>query len=483
VNHFKPMAVALCLAGFVSMPVFAVKSKSSHSTHATKRASQTKKTVDNATQPLTPQELSAFVKREQGILPFDLDVPGQAFVSTGPYVGVPVQYSGSNLIINSPSVNTDVQLLDIRKSITEQLNAMGGDIAKEPYHSHLLFSGVVEGEANYTNWGGSPSTSDIDVTNVSIDAFFIGPSDWTLGFIELGYDGSNPNATVYNSNNEFRVANSRVYVNKAFITIGDFERSPYYGSIGQFYVPFGTYSSLMISDPLTKLLARTKERALLVGLQQQDKNALYASAYIFRGDSHASSVAKIDNGGVNVGYRFDAGFVTGDVGAGVIGNLADSVGMQDANNFENYEQIVHRVPAYNIRGIFEFGHHVDFIGEYVGASTRFNPNDMSFMNHGAKPWAVDTELTYSFYLWDQRPSAVGIGYGTSAQALAMQLPLNRYSMVFNTSIWRNTLQSIELRRDREYAASDFATNAGANAVPNETGKYNNAVTAIFDYYF
>ncbi len=515
VRMLKPLAITLLLSGIIAMPAMAATS--SNETEASQQPHKksleatvarlekevaalknqkmyARKSNQSGAASVSPapasdagpynqlsgKDLRRVINQDQTYLPFDLDVPGRAFVSTGPYVGVQYQFAGTDLIVQSPSVNTDVQLLNIRKSIITQLNSLG----TPPSHSHVLLSGIIEAQAGYIDPNGGPSRTDIDVTNVSLDTTIFGPSDWLLGFVELSYDNSSPlDNGIFTSSSNFRAGNSRVYVNKAFITIGDFACSPFYGTIGQYYVPFGTYSSVMISDPLTKLLARTKARALELGFQQQTPNAFYGAVYIFRGDSHAHSVPKVSNGGINLGFRFDAGFFKGDVGGGVIANLTDSVGMQLGANFQNAEQLVHRVPAYNARGSFQLGTHINLIGEFVTASTQYNPNNMSFNNHGAKPWAFDTEATYSFCILDDKPSSIGIGYAKTKEALALGIPLTRTSLVLNTSLLRNTLQSLEFRHDRRYARSDVATAEGLSGPVSETRKYDNAVTAQFDYYF
>ena len=432
---------------------------------------------------------SSLASEERAYFPFDIDVPGQAFVSTGPYIGVPILYSGGELLVNSPSINQDVQLLSIRKSIHQQLLAMGGEIFKEPYHSHLLLSGVAEAQANYINNGGSPSTTNINVTNVSLDAFFLGPSDWTLGFVEFSYNNASPIKNgVYTASSYYTDSNSGVYVNKAFATFGNFSRSPFYATIGQFYVPFGTYSSVMVSTPFTNVMMQTKARSFLAGFKQQSDNAFYASAYIFRGDSHASSVSKINNGGINLGYQYHYGVANGTFGAGVLGNIADSGGMQQNAGFDSYEQISHRVPGYDLRGNFALLDHINLIGEFMGSARSFNANDMSFNGHGAQPWAFDAEAAYTFTIFDNKPSTIGIGYQQSREALALGLPQKRYAAVLNTSLIRNTLEAIEFRHDLNYGASSTANGPTAKggctaATCTSTGKANNAVTASFDYYF
>lgn len=422
--------------------------------------------------------------------PIDIDAPGQSFVSTGPYVGVPLEYNGSNLIINNPNIDEDVALLKVRKNIYDRMNAMGLKSGEE--HSHLLLSGIVEAQGVYKDLGGGPNSSDIDLSNVQLDSYVLGPSSWTSALIAFAYENDIGSQTGSISSNS-RTKNSRVFVNKAYIIVGDFTKSPFYGSVGQMYVPFGTYGTSMVSSPLTKLIARTKARAINIGYHPLGDCGLYTSAYIFKGDTHAGSTSRVDNGGINLGYRMKYGIFSGNFGGGYVANIADSQGMQDTggspsgvfggfgSSSTGNEKIVHRVPAYNLRARMEIGDTIDLIGEYVGATTRFNPNDLSFNGRGARPEALHTEAVYTFQTF-AHPSSIGAAYGVARQALALGLPAERYSVTFNTSLWRNTLQSLEFRRDLNYAASSVATGSGFPGF-TASGKADNIVTAQFDVYF
>lgn len=532
-KQFTPLVVSLILSGMIASPLYAettpattqpataatshtVKVKKSTPVKHTKKAKKTKTTkrintqkTEGATQtgyeaePIhgpstlikqlaTPSEANQALIQPEGIISPDIYVPGRSFVTTGPYIGVPLEFSGSELIVNDPSVNQDVVLLNLRKSIKQQLVKMGR--SPEPDRGHLILSGMLEGQAALSRASGAGSTqSDIDLTTANLDAYLTGASSWISGFMELSHDNSiGANTGAYNSNS--RTINSRVYLNKAFVMIGDFTQSPFYSSFGQMYVPFGNYGTTLISTPFTKTLGRTKARAIVLGYSEQANNALYASTYIFRGDAHASANPNhINDGGLNVGYKFKQASTSGDVGAGVIGNLADSVGMQNTGNaepiFEGFggtdgygnEKLVHRVPAYDLHGSMSLLSNFNFIAEYIRAATTFSPLDMTYNGKGAKPQALDLEF---YYVIPQlsRPTSVTVAYGMTKDALAIGLPKQRYSIALNTSYWKNTLQSLELHHDVDYSASATSTGSGVTG-PAGDGVRSNVITAQFDVYF
>jgi len=422
--------------------------------------------------------------------PMDFGVPGKSFVSTGPYIGVPIAWSGGHLIINAPSVNQDVALLRLRYDIRRHLRSLG--IKEPPGTAHVLLSGIVEGAGYWQMSGEGANSSNIDLAAAGLDAYILGPGEWLNGLIAFSYDNSSGASTGTYANFS-PVQNSRVYVSQAFLTVGRLAVTPFYGTLGQLYVPFGTYSSNMVAAPLTKQLSGTKARALVIGYQPVERNGLYAAGYVFRGDSHGGAASRINNGGLNGGYRFTQGPATADLGAGVIANLADSVGMQNVGNstgiFNGFggtngtgnEEITHRVPALNIRGMVNIGPAVTLLGEYVAATTAFSANDLTLNGRGAKPRALNAEAAYTFTAF-ARPTTVAAGYAMTKDALALNLPAERYSLVLNTSIWRDTLQSLEFRHERSYAASATASGSGIAASP-QNGRADNIITAQFDLYF
>ncbi len=123
-----------------------------------------------------------------------------------------------------------------------------------------------------------------------------------------------------------------------------------------------------------------------------------------------------------------------------------------------------------------------FIVEWVGATKNFRSQDLSFNNNGAKPSALNAEVAYTFKV-GHKPASVGAGYGQSRQALALGMPKKRYDAVFNISLWRDTVQSIEYRHDVDYAVGSQGNGRGGTTAINGSGRRSDTVSAQFGLYF
>ena len=389
-------------------------------------------------------------------------------ISLGPYLNKDAAFNGSELIINTPSVRENSRLLLAQYKLEQECQQMG--IAPFQY-PHMTFSGKLEGLASYANPYAGSNVNNIDFSGAELDTYIQG-TPWVSGFMALDYD------------NIQKQNGSRVFLNRAFVTIGNLSKSPVYASIGQVYLPFGRYSSLLVTSPSTQLLGRTRARTIELGYQKTGDNALHAELYAFQGLT--TNIRKSNNNnewGADAGYNYKIGKVSGEFGGSFISNIADSQGFQ-ATAFLPPERLDHRVPAYDVYGSIGIGPFA-LISEFVQSTRSFSLSDAAFANHGARPSAYHVEGDYTFTSFG-KPSTFGIAYGGSSQALALGLPQNRYSAVYNIVIWKDTQLAIEYRHDNNYSRSSVTTdpaNPTSATVAGDLGQSDNVISAQFDMYF
>ena len=417
-------------------------------------------------------------------------------VVTSPFVGK--SYSPFDLITNISSANTDLLLLKQRKSLDDFATSHNEIIPDRPV---VDLSGAIEGKVTYSDGyekSNGVSQTDFNLNRVELDAIGeIGP--WATGAIMINYEDKTPHAGTTDSPN-FRISNSRLKIDRAFLTIGNLNKSPVYLTAGQFTVPFGTFSSYLLADSLPKLLGRVKARAVELGYL---KNGFNASAYAFKGDSYVNNSGVINNWGVNLDYLFHpfnyfnvlrSFNLATDVGVSYLANLADAKNLQEtvyglAQNTTlvpagpaNTEQLGHRVPALDGHLSLDlYPFHV--FSEFVTATKAFDVTDMSFNNVGARPSALTIEATYNFPIFQQK-YAFTLGYNRSWQALAVELPKQRYAAALSTSFWPYTVETLEYYRDVNYNYGDVGGTNHRIADQSASGtRISNVATLQIGVYF
>ncbi|MGL5742616.1 MAG: LbtU family siderophore porin [Legionella sp.] len=402
-------------------------------------------------------------------------------VVTSPYLGARPAFDGSDYIVNISSINRDIRLMQQRRRLYSAYQSMGYPIPERPI---IAISGKAEpvGMVNSsfvgdTNVDLTLGSSELDVAaalNQNVEAY-----------IAIAYDESPPEVGP-------RINNSAFNLNLGFVNVGNLDKTPFYFTAGQLYVPFGRYSSSMISAPLTLNMARTKTRPFILGYKSQEDTGPFAAGYVYRSDT---TLGRAGVGGVNAGYSFAVDKIHGEVGASYISSIDDAAGMQSTaanpgtfggfGSLLNGNERVRKTPAVDVYGNMAY-ERFNFAAEWVGATEAFRSKDLSFNGRGAKPQALQTEIDMTFRAF-HRPSSIGVGYQWSKDALALNLPQQRFIGVFNISIWKDTVESLEYRHEIDYGANQYANGAAPTGQVNQrtvgTGTSADTVSAQIGVYF
>lgn len=403
-------------------------------------------------------------------------------VVRSPYTGARPAFDGSDYLVNISSINRDVRLMEQRRKLYTIYQALGYPAPDRPI---IALSGKLEPIATTSRPYIGSREGDVNLGSAEIDVAAI-LNENVEGFISIAYDDAPP------ADGGPRVSNSEFDLNLGFINIGNLEKTPMYFTAGQLYAPYGRYSSAMISSPLTLRLARNKTRPIILGYKSQAEHGPFAAVYGFKSDT---TLGKSGNGGINAGYIYGNGFFNGEIGAAYVHSIADADGMQltfygNSDNFGGFgslrgSEAVKKIPGVDVYNILRFDRY-NLTAEWVGATGDFRVQDLSFNGRGARPEAGQLEAGATFKVFD-KPASIGLGYQWTNDALALGLPKQRYSGVFNISIWKDTVESIEYRHDIDYKADQFGNGSSPPGRVNVpiigTGSSSDTILAQIGVYF
>lgn len=286
-------------------------------------------------------------------------------------------------------------------------------------------------------------------------------SDVSLATVELGLDAKITEVVsahvlaLYEEGEE----DDHLIIDEGTITLGNAEKSPFHLTVGKMYVPFGSFASAMVSDPLTLELAETRDTALLAGFADA---GWYGSLYTFNGEvDETGGDDTMKTFGANLGYKLEEGEWQFDLGAGWLNNLGNSNTMRDylATTSTTVDDFTE---ALALHANLQYGGW-SILTEYIAALDSFQPGEMDFAGRGAKPEAWQLELAYTTEV-AEREVTLALGYQRTDEAVALGLPEHRYLASIGIGIFDKTTLALEYRHDQDYDIAQGGTDENAHQV-------------------
>ena len=336
-----------------------------------------------------------------------------------------------------------IQYLEERLAVQDQVIAeKKRTIARLSEQEDAWFNGVevggaVELEAVYENPEGDDGTTDAAVATVEFG-------------IAAQLDDQFSGEVVLSYNNE----DEDIEVDTATLTMASPDES-WAVTAGQLYVPFGSFETGLVSDPLTLEIGETREIAVTV---DAGSGGFSTSVFGFKGDSDPD--ARLDGFGATVGYEMEADDTGFNVNVGYISDIGESDGLA----FEDDD----RMAGWFASGAVSMGG-ITLSGEYVGAATDATHVDddnelvYGFKGKAASPSAWMVEAAMDIELGG-REATLAVGVQGTGEALASELPETRFLAGLSIALTEQVSLGIEWKRDTDYKAADGGSGESTDAL-------------------
>lgn len=318
---------------------------------------------------------------------------------------------------------------EVIKEKDRQISAMAdrdGDINMQSngaWFNRVEVGGLVEIEAAKIDEDGASGTDDIVTATVEL-GIAAQINDWVSSEIVLLYEEESDNDGDLN-------------VDVAMINIADPDAN-WFVNAGQYYVPFGTFGTNMVSDPITLDIAETSDTAIEAGF---GSNGLIASAYVFQGDREDET----GSWGAGLFYETEADNVAFAGHLGYINDILESDGLVDGADAGDFVTASDEAGAWTLSGELTAGNFI-FIGEYIDVS------DEVIAGSNRKPSIYNLEVGYGFGI-GEIPATFAIGYQGSDDADGL-LPENKYLTALSLVVMDGTSIAFEYSTEEDYAGTD-----------------------------
>lgn len=348
-------------------------------------------------------------------------------------------FLGTDLVVLQPAINTDLSLLKENQQMLKNIGMK--DAHKVPY---VQMSGFTEVQGIFeTN---SKNQISLSAAQLTIDAWV---NSWMTAFSNFGIELDET------GNNTFRMVTG-------FMTLGNLNEFPVYATIGQIFLPFGSFST-GTSDmgTLTRAVGRIYQRALNVGYYPG--NGFHMAASVYNGRTRNSKTDNVDHIAGQASYSSNVTMLgiptTIKTGVSYTNNMADIGGMSKL--FNEGAILKKFVPAADVFTHVNVGPFV-LRGEYVSALEKFSGDDILQNGSRIRPRSYFGEVEYDTYLLGKESWLV-LHYSTVTDAAAMTTTHYQYGINGSVNVLKNTIVSLEYSNRNRYSKHNLISNNSINS--------------------